>query len=228
MELNPVNSLPEGVARVRVPSATPPRVLVPEAAVVPEHRAPGAGNRLKRAIVHMYAALHRWGESGWAGSAVGGWGVLQGSVVPGPSDAVLIPLGLADPRRALTLAAWATAGATVGGLIAYAIGAQLLSGVDNSIVSWLGISPESWESRRAQFEDRGWILVALSTISPLSTKVVCFGAGAFGVPAGEFFLALLVGRGARFLAVGLMLRFAGKGVRRAFERWLGRPVDTLR
>ena len=223
-----MNSVPEGVARVRPASTTPARTPVAEVVAVPEHRSPAPGNRVKRAIIHLYAALHRWGESGWAGTAVGGWGVLQGSVVPGPSDAVLIPLGLADPRRALTLAAWATAGATVGGLIAYAIGAQLLSGVDNSIVAWLGISPESWESRRAQFEDRGWILVALSTISPLSTKVVCFGAGAFGVPAGEFFLALLVGRGARFLAVGLMLRFAGKGVRRAFERWLGRPVETLR
>src|SRR5688500_8771980 len=113
MELNSVNSVPEGVARVRVPSVTPARLPAPEAPAVPEHRSPGTGNRLKRAIVHLYAALHRWGESGWAGSAVGGWGVLQGSVVPGPSDAVLIPLGLADPRRALTLAAWATAGATV-------------------------------------------------------------------------------------------------------------------
>src|SRR5688572_18660116 len=80
MELNPVNSVPEGVARVRVPSATPGHVLVPEPPAVPEHRSPATGNRLKRAIVHLYAALHRWGESGWAGSAVGGWGVLQGSV----------------------------------------------------------------------------------------------------------------------------------------------------
>ncbi len=221
-------STPDGVARFRAPSSTPTSILLPDAGAASEHRSPAPGNRVKRAIVHLYAALHRWGESGWSGSAVGGWGVLQGSVVPGPSDALLIPLGLAEPRRALVLAAWATAGATIGGLIAYAIGAQLLGGVDNSVVGWLGISPESWETRRAQFEHRGWILVALSTISPLSTKVVCLGAGAFGIPAGEFFFALLAGRAARFLAVGLMLRYAGKGVRRAFERWLGRPVETLR
>lgn len=221
-------STPDGVARFRAPSSTPTHIRIPDAGSTPEHRSPAPGNRVKRAIVHLYAALHRWGESGWSGSAVGGWGVLQGSVVPGPSDALLIPLGLAEPRRALILAAWATAGATIGGLIAYALGAQLLGGVDNSVVDWLGISPQSWENRRAQFEESGWILVALSTISPLSTKVVCLGAGAFGIPAGEFFFALLAGRAARFLAVGLMLRYAGKGVRRAFERWLGRPVETLR
>ena len=228
MDLNPLPSTPEGVARFRAPTPASQRALAPVADVTADNRSPAPGNRVKRTVVRLYAALHRWGESGWSGSAVGGWGVLQGSVVPGPSDALLVPLGLADPRRALVLACWATAGATIGGLIAYAIGAQLLAGVDNSVVSWLGISPASWESRRAQFEDRGWILVALSTVSPLSTKVVCLGAGAFGVPAGEFFLALLAGRAARFFVVGMLLRFAGKGVRRLFERWLGRPVETLR
>ena len=39
--------------------------------------------------------LHGWAESGWAGPAVGVWGVLQSSVVPGPSDTLLIPLGIA-------------------------------------------------------------------------------------------------------------------------------------
>ena len=219
---------PDGVARFRAPVPTPqhPLSVAPDAAS--DHRSHAPGNRLKRAIVRLYAALHRWGESGWSGSAVGGWGVLQGSVVPGPSDALLIPLGLAEPRRALVLAAWATAGATIGGIIAYAIGAQLLGGVDNALVEWLPISAERWELRRSQFEDRGWILVALSTVSPFSTKVVCLGAGAFGLPFGEFFLALLAGRAARFLAVGLLLRYAGQGVRRVFERWLGRSVDSLR
>lgn len=228
MKRNTVPSTPNGVARHRAPVPTPQPVLVALPDIVPEHRSPAPGNRFKRTIIHLYAALHRWGESGWAGSAVGGWGVLQGSIVPGPSDALLVPLGLADPRRALVLAGWATAGSTIGGLLAYAIGAQLLGGVDNNLVGWLGIDPDSWQNRRAQFEDKGWILVALSTVSPFSTKVVCLGAGAFGIPLGEFFLALLAGRGARFLAVGLMLRFAGKGVRRVFERWLGRPVETLR
>jgi membrane protein YqaA with SNARE-associated domain len=193
-----------------------------------DNRSPATGNRLRRGIVRLYAALHRWGESGWAGSAVGGWGVLQGSVVPGPSDALLIPLGLADPRRALVLAAWATAGATAGGIIAYSLGANFLGALSSSVFDWFGEGSAAWELRRAQFESHGWMLVALSTISPFSTKMVCLGAGAFGVPFGEFSLALLGGRAARFLAVGLVLKFAGGRLRTILERWLGRPVETLR
>ena len=47
-----------------------------------------------RRFLDVYYAFHRWAESGWSRSAVAGWGVLQGSVMPGPSDALLIPLGL--------------------------------------------------------------------------------------------------------------------------------------
>ena len=75
-------------------------------------------------IRRVLARLHLWAEAGWSGSAVGTWGLLQGSVVPGPSEGVLIPLGLADPRRALYLAIWAVAGASqsLGGVFFFAIG----------------------------------------------------------------------------------------------------------
>ena len=195
---------------------------------VSDNRSPATGNRLRRAIVRLYAALHRWGESGWAGSAVGGWGVMQGSVIPGPSDALLVPLGLADPRRALVLAAWATAGATVGGIIAYTLGSYFFGTLSDTAFNWFVTDSAQWESRRAQFESKGWMLVALSTVSPFSTKMVCLAAGAFGVPFAEFALALLGGRAARFLAVGLVLKFAGGRLRAILERWLGRPVESLR
>jgi membrane protein YqaA with SNARE-associated domain len=201
--------------------STPPPALS-------DNRSPATGNRFRRAIVRLYAALHRWGESGWAGSAVGGWGVMQGSVIPGPSDALLVPLGLADPRRALVLAAWATAGATVGGIIAYTLGSYFFSTLSDTALNWFVTDSAQWESRRAQFESKGWMLVALSTVSPFSTKMVCLAAGAFGVPFPEFSLALLGGRAARFLAVGLVLKFAGGRLRAILERWLGRPVEALR
>ena len=192
-----------------------------------EQRSRAPRNRFRRAVVAVYAALHRWGESGWAGSAVGGWGLLQGSVVPGPSEAVLVPLGLADPRRALVLAGWAIAGSTLGGLIAYTIGAQLFDSVGRTILDLFRVTPPEWEALGLQFDKWGWVIVLASTLSPLSTKFTCMAAGAFGVPLVEFSLALLGGRGIRFLIVGATIRFAGVKLTRALERWMGRPVDTL-
>ena len=166
--------------------------------------------RLRRLI----STLHDWAESGWAGAATGTWGLMQGSVVPGPSDILLVPLGLADPPRVFRLAAWATAGSAVGGLIAYAIGALAFETVGQWLIGHLGLSAVSVESQRARFDEHGAWLVALSAISPLPTKIVCIAAGAFGVPIPAFFLAIFAGRATRFFAIASVVRFAGEWIAR--------------
>lgn len=170
-------------------------------------------------------ALHRWAESGWAGPATGSWALLQGSVVPGPSEALLAPLGLADPPRVFPLAAWAVVGSTVGGAIAYVLGATALDDVVLPLVRLLGMSAADLESRRALFEQRGWMVVLLSTLSPLPTKFVCMAAGAFGVPVVPFILALGAGRAARFGGVALIIRFAGEWWQRRWERRKGERIE---
>jgi membrane protein YqaA with SNARE-associated domain len=170
---------------------------------------------VRRILLRLMAALHRWAESGWSGPAVGTWALLQGSVVPGPSEALLVPMGLADPPRVLPLAAWASVGSTVGGVAAYVLGATALDSVAVPIAGWFGMSAGDFESRRALFEQRGWLVVLLSTMSPLPTKFVCMAAGAFGVPPFAFTLSLGVGRTVRFFVVSLVIRFAG-------ERWVAR------
>ena len=156
-----------------------------------------------------FAALHRWAESGWSGHAVGTWSFLQGSVVPGPSDALLAPLAIADPPRAYRLAVWATVGAVLGGCAAYLIGAMAFDSLGLRILDWMGVTRAAVEARRGTFERHGWSLVALSAISPLPTKIVCLAAGAFGVPVWAFGAALFVGRGARFGVVAALCRAAG-------------------
>jgi membrane protein YqaA with SNARE-associated domain len=192
-----------------------------------EHRAGGVGNRVRRALMALIARLHRWAESGAAGPAVCVWSTMQGSVVPGPSEALFLPLGLADPPRALPLAAWATAGATVGGLFAYAIGAFAFDSVGAPLLGLFGVGPPMLARLEGLFETRGAEIILLSTLSPISTKLVCIGAGAFGVPFPEFALALVAGRAARFFAIGLVLRFAGEGLMRRIEKRLGRSIEVV-
>ena len=190
-------------------------------------RATGTGGRLRRALVSVIARLHRWAESGYAGPAVGVWGTMQGAVVPGPSEALFVPLALADPRRAFPLAIWATAGATVGGIFAYSIGAYAFDSVGGPLLGMFGVGPTRLASLEGLFERRGAELILFSTLTPLSTKLVCIAAGAFGVPFPEFALALVAGRAARFLLIGLILRYAGEGLMRRLERRLGKPIEAV-
>jgi membrane protein YqaA with SNARE-associated domain len=192
-----------------------------------EHRDARPRNRIRRALVALIARLHRWAESGSAGSAVATWNCMQGAVVPGPADALFLPLGLADPRRALRLALWAALGAVAGGLISYGIGRYAFDGIGRPLISLLGIGPDRWESLEGLFQRRGAMLVLLSTVSPLSTKLVSIGAGAFGVPFLGYVVALAIGRVARYLVLGLVVRFAGDRLLARIEKKLGRSIEAV-
>ena len=163
-------------------------------------------------LSRLIAALHRWAESGWAGAATATWEVLQSSIVPGPSGAVFVPLAVADPERSPELAIWGAAGAIAGGCIAFLIGAQAFESVGRPVLSTLGVSASALTSTAAMFDRHGWMLVFVSTISPLSAKLTCIAAGAFGLPFVEFLPLLILGRIIRFGVLAILLRFAGERI----------------
>ena len=161
-------------------------------------------------LLRLVAALHRWAESGWAGAATATWELLQSSILPGPSGVVFAPLAIADPPRAPRLAVWGLAGAIAGGCIAYLIGAHAFESLGRPMLSALGVGEARIAASEAAFARHGWWLVFLSTITPLSTKLTCVAAGAFGLPVIQFLPALLVGRAIRFAVLTVLLRFAGE------------------
>ena len=180
------------------------------------------GNRVAAGIRRLIATLHRWAESGWAGPAVASWNTIQGAILPGPADALLVPLGLADPRRVWRLVSWAILGSVIGGLIAFAIGQFAFDEIGVPVFRLFGIGAAELELLDNQFRRHGWLFIIVSTLTPISTKVVCIAAGAFGVPLPHFALALIAGRGTRFLVIAALIRFAGE----RFNRWLARKART--
>ena len=173
--------------------------------------------RMRRWLALTLERLHRLAESGWGGTSAFLWGVGQSSVVPGPAEAVLIPLGVADPPKAWRLAAWTFAGTLVGGLAAFTIGA-LAFDVVRPMLGYIGIGDAELERMRAIAGSHGALLVLVSAMTPISTKVVSIAAGAFGLPIEAFVATLAVARGSRLFAVAAILRFAGGRLRSYLER----------
>jgi len=185
------------------------------------------GERLSSGAVRALAFLHRLAEAGWATTAVGAWGFLQASVVPGPVDAVLVPLGRADPQRAWRFAASALGGALLGSLVAYTIGAAAFESVGRAIIDWRGISAAELEQFRSAFKEKGLWLVLLSTVTPLSAKLVAIGAGAFGVPVLPFVATVAVGRAVRYGVVAAVVRYFGDHAERYIEKRYGKTLDDI-
>lgn len=188
------------------------------------HAAAGARPGL---AVRALARLHRLAEAGWAVTSVGVWAFCQASVVPGPVDGVLVPLGLADPQRAWRFAWSALLGSALGALLAYAIGALAFEGLGRSVLAWLGVTGPEVERFRAMFQQRGLWIVLLGTLTPLPIKAVSIAAGAFGVPVIPFVATIIVGRGFRFAVVAAVVRYFGDRVERYIERRYGKTLDEL-
>jgi membrane protein YqaA with SNARE-associated domain len=140
------------------------------------------------------------------------WGLAQGSVVPGPSELMLIPLAAADPPKAWRLAAAAVAGSTLGGCVAFWIGAATFEALGKPLMAFLGISGATLAYAMTMMTKYGALFVIGSTLTPISAKAVSIAAGASGMVFPQFALSLLLGRAVRYFADVLMLRVGRQAI----------------
>lgn len=180
-----------------------------------------------RWFVRLYGRLHALAERGWAATAIGLWSFLQSALVPGPVDALLIPLGLADPPKAYRFAWAAVGGAVLGTLVGYTAGAIAYDPVGIFVLDLFGVEGEGIEVWRGRFQRQGWWVVFLSTVTPVSAKLVSVAAGAFGVPLWQFMAAMFVGRTLRFLTVAFVVKRFGRGIDAWVQRRYGVSLDDL-
>lgn len=180
-----------------------------------------------RWLVRLYGSLHALAERGWAATAVGTWTFLQSALVPGPVDALLIPLGIADPPKAYRFAWAAVAGAVLGTLVGYTAGALAYDTVGLWVLNLFGVEGEGVEVWRGRFQRQGWWVVFISTVTPVPAKLVSVAAGAFGMPLWQFMGAMFIGRTIRFLTVAFVVRRFGAGVAVWVEKKYGVTLDEL-
>lgn len=178
-------------------------------------------------IVRLFAWLHALAERGWAATAIGTWSFLQSALVPGPVDALLVPLGLADPPKAYRFAWAAVFGAVIGTLVGYIAGALAFDTVGLFVLNLFGVEGPGVDIWRARFQRQGWWVVFLSTVTPVSAKLVSVAAGAFGVPLWQFVGAMFVGRAIRFLTIAFVVRRFGRGIDAWLVRRYGMTLDEL-
>lgn len=160
-------------------------------------------------LQRAFNRLQQWADAGWSGSVVLGWGLLQGCIFPGFSDLFFLPLALARPQRAYSLALLATIGTVVGSVLLYAAGATALSVLQGPVAEWIGITNAHLEAYRVTLARYGGWAIFASTMSPLSTKLTSVASGAIGVPWPQFVGALVAGRLARTMALAWLVRHGG-------------------
>ncbi|WP_158747225.1 YqaA family protein [Acidisphaera sp. L21] len=131
----------------------------------------------------------------------------ESSFFPVPPDALLIPMALARPDRALRYALITTVASVAGGMLGYWIGYALFEQVARPLLALY-----HYEAAYTAFQDRfaqvGLWIILIKGLLPIPYKIITIASGAAKFDFVTFVVASAVTRGVRFfLEAGLLMAF---------------------
>ncbi|AXI42288.1 YqaA family protein [Sulfitobacter sp. SK011] len=145
---------------------------------------------------------------------------VESSVFPIPPDIIMIPMIIAQPRRAWLIAGVALVASVLGGLLGYAIGALAFDTIGQPILASLG-KADAMAEFSERFNDMGFWAVLVAGITPFPYKVITIMSGWTGMPLATFVATSVLARGLRFFIVAGLLWHFGAPIRDFIERRLG-------
>jgi membrane protein YqaA with SNARE-associated domain len=139
---------------------------------------------------------------------------------PIPPDVMLIPMSLAQPKRAWLYATVCTIASVLGGLLGYAIGALLYDSIGHWLIQLYGLG-DKVEAFRSSYAQWGAVIILLKGLTPIPYKLVTITSGFAGYNIWLFVLCSIVARGGRFFVVAVLLNRYGDFIRAELEKRLG-------
>ena len=143
----------------------------------------------------------------------------ESSFLPLPPDFLLIPMTLAQPRRAWLIAAVCTITSVLGGYVGYAIGYFLFDALGRPLLEFYHIM-DKYDAFKAAFAQWGAWIIVIKGLTPIPFKLVTIASGAAQFNLLAFTLASLVSRSLRFFVLAALLWRYGEPIRDFIERRL--------
>ena len=169
-------------------------------------------------------ALYAWmlaksqGRNAWW--ALAAFAFAEASFFPIPPDVMLLPMMLANRKRALLTAAWCTFWSVMGGMLGFAIGALFWNTAGVWLIGVLHIPLEQVENLRQRYSESAYLIVAQG-LTPVPYKIVTIASGLAGVPFFLFMLYSAITRSLRFIVLeGLLVHFFGAQAKELLDKYL--------
>ncbi len=164
--------------------------------------------RSRNPIRRTYDWVLSWAESPYAVPALFVLAFMESSFFPIPPDVLLIALALSVPTRAFRFAAWCTLGSVLGGMFGYLIGYALWATFEPYLINRV-FSQATFDVVTGKFNEYGELAIFIAAFTPIPYKVFTVAAGVAKLNILGFTAASIVGRGARFFLVALLIRKLG-------------------
>ena len=144
----------------------------------------------------------------------------ESSFFPVPPDIMLMPMSLAQPKRAWLFAGVCTIASVIGGMLGYAIGALLYDSVGHWLINLYHLN-NGVETFRESYAKWGALIILIKGVTPIPYKLVTITSGFAGYNIWLFTLFSVITRGARFFLAAVVLNRFGDPIRRQIEKNLG-------
>ena len=145
---------------------------------------------------------------------------IEAIFFPIPPDVLLIPMILANIKRAWLYAFVTTITSVIGGLVGYAIGYLAYEQIAEPLLLSLG-KQTAMSLFSSSINENGFLIVLTAGVSPIPFKVVSVMSGFTQMPVFVFLLSALLGRATRFFVVATLLKYYGEAIKSFIETYLG-------
>ena len=145
---------------------------------------------------------------------------IEAIFFPIPPDVLLIPMILANVKKAWLYACVATTMSVLGGLLGYVIGFFAYAQIAEPLLITLG-KQSAMHIFSYSINENGFLIVLTAGVSPIPFKVVSIMSGFTQMPIYVFLVSALLGRATRFFVVAALLRRYGEPIKDFIESYLG-------
>ena len=178
----------------------------------------------------MLKRIYNWcidaADKPYALWVLGAVAFAESSFFPVPPDIMLLPMSVAQPKRAWLFAGVCTAASVLGGVLGYGIGALLYDSVGHWLITLYGLG-DSVETFRASYAKWGALVILVKGVTPIPYKLVTITSGFAGYNIWLFILLSIITRGGRFFATAILFNRYGDWIRARVEEHLGLAVAIL-
>jgi membrane protein YqaA with SNARE-associated domain len=169
-------------------------------------------------------ALYAWmvknaqGRHAWA--AVAAFAFAEASFFPIPADVMVLPMMLADRKRAYYLGVWVAFWSVMGGMLGYAIGALFWETAGLWLIHLLHVPLEQVEALRLKYSSNAY-LIMVQGATPIPYKLVTIASGLAGVAFPLFMLYSAITRSIRYVVIeASLVWFFGEKAQLLLEKYL--------
>ncbi len=144
----------------------------------------------------------------------------ESAFFPIPPDTMLIPMTLAERKKAWWYAFICTIASVLGGIAGYFIGYMLFDSIGQAIIDFYGLQ-HGFEKLKNWYNEYGLLIVFIAGFTPIPYKVFTISSGLTHLSLPLFIIGSIVSRGLRFLIVCGLIYWFGPVIKDFIERYLG-------